>query len=349
VMVSFVTVLMATSFGWQMAFIIIGAIGFLWLIFWHFGFHSPENHPNLSPEELAHIKSDQAQNEEKLKLHWTTLLRFKQIWPFLLAKLLTDPVWWFYLYWLPSYLAKERGQNILGSAYLLTAIYTAASFGSIAGGWLSGHLIKSGWRIATARYAAMGIAAVCAPFAILAYYTDNFTLCLVLLGVVTAAHQAWSANLFTSATDLFPSKVTGSVVGLGATTGGLGGMFLTLLAALSIQWVGNQSVVFVWAGLMHPLSLLIFWLVLGRDFKMADVDAVIETNKISRPLAMAGAGLIVLGLVLVGLIYANWDVAVAAAKLAGAAQAATAAVGVVLVGLALLYAGLRRQPMVQVA
>ena len=94
-------------------------------------------------------KSDQAQSQEKLKLHWTTLLRFKQIWPFLLGKLLTDPVWWFYLYWLPSYLAKERGQNILGSAYLLTAIYTAASVGSIAGGWLSGALIKRGWRIAT--------------------------------------------------------------------------------------------------------------------------------------------------------------------------------------------------------
>jgi MFS transporter, ACS family, hexuronate transporter len=349
VMISFVTVMMATSFGWQMAFIIIGAIGFLWLIFWQIGFHAPEKHPNLSPEELAHIKSDQAQNVEKLNLHWTTLLRFKQIWPFLLAKLLTDPVWWFYLYWLPSYLAKERGQNILGSAYLLTAIYTAASVGSIAGGWLSGHLIKRGWRIATARYAAMGIAAVCAPFAILAYYTNSFVLCLILLGVVTAAHQAWSANLFTSATDLFPSKVTGSVVGLGATTGGLGGMFLTLLAALSIQWVGNQSVVFVWAGLMHPLSLLIFWLVLGRDFKMANVDAVLETNKVSRPLIMAGAGLIALGLILVGLIYANWDVAVAAAKLAGAAQAATAAVGVALVGLTLLYAGMRKQAMVTVA
>jgi len=349
VMISFVTVLMAESFGWQTAFVIIGAIGFIWLIFWQIGFNSPEKHPNLSPEELAHIKSDQAQNEEKLKLHWTTLLRFKQIWPFLLAKLLTDPVWWFYLYWLPSYLAKERGQNILGSAYLLTAVYTAASFGSIAGGWLSGHLIKSGWRIATARYAAMGIAAVCAPFAILAYYTSSFTLCLILLGVVTAAHQAWSANLFTTATDLFPSKVTGSVVGLGATTGGLGGMFLTLLAAMSIQWVGNQSVVFVWAGLMHPLSLLIFWLVLGKNFTMANVDAVIDTNKVSRPLAMAGVGLIVLGLALVGLIWSNWDVAVAAAKLAGAAQAATAAVGVGLVGLALLYAGLRKQAMVQVA
>ena len=93
--------------------------------------------------------------------------------------------------------------------------------------------------------------------------------------------------------------MTGSVVGLGATTGGLGGMFLTLLAAMSIQWIGNQSAVFVWAGLMHPLSLLIFWLVLGRDFKMADVDAVLDTSKVSRPLAAAGVALIVVGLVLV--------------------------------------------------
>jgi len=194
----------------------------------------------------------------------------------------------------------------------------------------------------------MGIAAVCAPFAILAYYTDSFALCLVLLGVVTAAHQAWSANLFTSATDLFPSKVTGSVVGLGATTGGLGGMFLTLLAAMSIQWIGNQSGVFVWAGLMHPLSLLIFWLVLGRDFKMADVDAVLHTNRISKPLVAAGGALIALGLALVALIWANWELCVQAAKLAGAAQAATAAVGVALVGLTLLYAGMRRTPEVAV-
>ncbi|HTK48958.1 MAG TPA: MFS transporter [Gemmatimonadaceae bacterium] len=343
VMVSFITVMIAESFGWQFAFIAIGAIGFVWLIFWQIGFHPPKQHPRLSPEELAYIESDQAQSQEKLRLSWTTLLRFKQIWPFLLAKLLTDPVWWFYLYWLPSYLAKERGQDILGSAFLLTGIYTAASVGSILGGWLSGWLIGRGWRIATARYAAMGIAAVCAPFAILAYYTSSFILCLVLLGLVTAAHQAWSANLFTTATDLFPSKVAGSVVGLGATTGGLGGMFLTLLAAMSIQWVGNQSVVFVWAGLMHPLSLLIFWLVLGRNFRMADVDAVLETNRISKPLAMAGGALIALGIVLTAVIWANWDASVRATSLAGAAQAATAAVGVALIGGALLYAGLHKE------
>ncbi|HEV7992530.1 MAG TPA: MFS transporter [Gemmatimonadaceae bacterium] len=343
VMVSFLTVMAATHWGWQWAFVAIGAIGFVWLIAWQRLFYAPEQHPNLSPEELAHIKSDQAQNQEKLHLHWTALLRFKQIWPFLLGKLLTDPVWWFYLYWLPSYLNKERGQDILGSAFLLTGIYTAASLGSIAGGWLSGHLISRGWRVASARYAAMSIAAVCAPFAILAYYTNSFTLCIILIGVVTSAHQCWSANLFTSATDLFPSKVTGSVVGLGATTGGIGGMFLTLLAAMSIQWIGNQSAVFVWAGLMHPLALLIFWFTLGRDFKMARVDDVLDMSKKSMPLIAAGASLIALGIALVSAIYLNWDKCVAATSKAGAAQALTAAIGVALLGAALFYAGQSRK------
>src|SRR5215212_2607309 len=178
VMVSFITVMIAERFGWQFAFIAIGAIGFLWLIFWQVGFHPPEQHPNLSAEELAHIKSDQVQNQERLKLHWTTLLRFKQIWPFLLAKLLTDPVWWFYLYWLPSYLAKERGQNILGSAGLLAVIYTGASVGSIVGGWLSGSLIGKGWAVGAARLGAMLLPAVFMPGAILAYCTANFALCV---------------------------------------------------------------------------------------------------------------------------------------------------------------------------
>jgi ACS family hexuronate transporter-like MFS transporter len=349
VMISFITVWLAQSYGWQAAFVAIGAFGFIWLIFWQIGFHAPEKHPNLSPEELAHIQSDRAQNQEKLKLHWTALLRFKQIWPFLLGKLLTDPVWWFYLYWLPSYLAKERGRNPLNSAFLLTGIYTVASLGSILGGWLSGFLIGRGWRVASARYAAMSIAAVCAPFAIVAYYTSSITLSIVLIGVVTAAHQAWSANLFTSATDLFPSKVTGSVVGLGATTGGIGGMFLTLLAAMSIQWIGNQSAVFVWAGMMHPLSLLIFWFTLGRNFEMADVDKVLNMDRKSKPLIIAGGVLIAVGIALTTLIYLNWEICVKAASLAGAAQALTAGIGVGLIGATLLYAGQsRKQPVIAV-
>ncbi len=339
VMVSFGTVMLATTFGWPWAFITIGAIGFLWLAFWGYGYHSPEKHARLSPKELAYIRSDQPPAEEKLHIHWTALLRYGQIWPFLIAKFMTDPVWWFYLYWLPSYLEKERGRNPLKSALLLAVIYTFASIGSIVGGWLSGFLIGRGWRVGPARYLAMLIPAVCMPGSIIAYYTQHFGLCIGLISLATACHQGWSANVFTSATDMFPSRVAGSVVGLGATAGGIGGMFLTLLAGMSIQWTGTQKAVFIWAGLMHPISLIIYRLWIGKEFKTVDVDKPLDRTKWHRGLLVSGLILGVIGAALSVLIYQNWEVCVAAAKLAGAAQAATAAIGVLLIGLVLIYAG----------
>jgi MFS transporter, ACS family, aldohexuronate transporter len=343
VMVSFATVWLATTFGWQWSFIAIGLIGFLWLFFWQVAFDQPEKHPRVSGAELAYIRAGQPKVEEKLRLPWTALLRYRQIWPFLIAKFLTDPVWWFYLYWLPSYFEKERGQNALKSAGLLAVIYTGASIGSIFGGWLSGHLIGKGWKVAVARYTAMLIPAVCMPLSILAYYTQNFAACIALVSLATASHQAWSANVFTSATDLFPSKVSGSVVGLGATTGGIGGMFLTLIAALVIQWTGKQQMIFIWAGLMHPISLLIYWLWLRTKFDPVDVDRPLDLSQAHKPLLTAGSLIGLVGVVLATLIYFNWDVCVKAAKLAGAAQAATAAVGIIIIGAALIYAGKGRK------
>lgn len=343
VMVSGVTVWLAESFGWSWAFITIGALGFIWLLFWRTGFETPERSKHVSPGELAYIQAGRPAAEQKLQLPWTTLLRYRQIWPFLIAKFLTDPVWWFYLYWLPSYLSKERGRDPLKSALLLALIYTGASVGSIIGGWLSGFLIGRGWKIGAARYGAMLAPALLMPFSIVAYYTQSFTLCVVLISLATACHQAWSANVFTSATDLFPSKVAGSVVGLGATTGGIGGMFLTLLAAMVIQWTGNQKLVFIWAGCMHPLSLFLYWLWLRTDFTPADVDNPPDESRANAPLLAAGAALAVLGVVFGMLIWKNWDVCVKAAKLAGAAQAATAACGVAIIGIALAYAGKAKQ------
>lgn len=343
VMISFVVVWLAERFGWQWAFVLIGAFGFIWLIFWKWGFDVPERSKHVSAGELAYIKAGRTGPEEKLHLHWTTLLRYRQIWPFLIAKFLTDPVWWFYLYWLPSYLSKERGRNPLDSALLLALIYTGASVGSVAGGWFSGFLIGRGWRVGAARYAAMLLPAVLMPLAIVAYYTSSFALCVTLISLATACHQGWSANVFTSATDLFPSKVSGSVVGLGATTGGIGGMFLTLLAAMTIQWTGTQKLIFIWAGLMHPLSLLIYWFWLGNKFQMADVDNPPDVSQTNRPLVTGGIVLTIVGAAFAVLIAMNWETCVQAAKLAGAAQAATAAVGVALIGATLAYAGLPKK------
>ena len=345
VMISFGTVWLAESFGWQWAFITIGLIGFVWLIFWRWGFDRPEASPRVSPGELDYIRSGQGPPVETLRLPWTTLLRFRQIWPFLIAKFLTDPVWFFYLYWLPSYLAKERGRDPMKSALLIALIYTGAAVGSIVGGWFSGFLIGRGWRVGAARYGAMLLPAVLMPLSIVAYNTTSFALCVALISLATACHQAWSANVFTSATDLFPARVSGSVVGLGATTGGLGGMFLTLLAAMTIQWTGNQKLVFIWAGLMHPLSLFIYWLWLRTDFTPADIDAPRDVSQRNLPLLSSGAVLAVLGTMLAALIATNWEVCVKAAKLSGAVQAATAAGGVIIIGAALIYAGLpKRNP-----
>jgi ACS family hexuronate transporter-like MFS transporter len=182
------------------------------------------------------------------------------------------------------------------------------------------------------------------PCAIFAYYTSSFTVCVALITLATACHQAWSANIFTTATDLFPAKVSGAVVGLGATTGGIGGMFMTLLAALTIEWTGNQQLIFIWAGVMHPISLLIYWLWLKGTFTMANVDRLPDLGRASQPLLAAGSILGVAGVALVGVIAANWRACVQAARLAGAAQAVTAAVGVTLIGAALLYAGTARAP-----
>ncbi len=339
VMVSFATVMLATAYGWRWAFVMIGVIGFGWLVFWIIGYNIPERHGRLSPGEFAYIRADQPKAEKSLQVHWTTLLRYSTIWPFLLAKFMTDPVWWFYLYWLPSYLDKERGRNPLKSALLLAVIYTGASIGSVIGGWLSGFLIGKGWRVGAARYVAMLSTAVWMPGAIVAYYTDNFGLCIALISLATACHQGWSATIFTSATDMFPAKVAGSVVGLGSMAGAIGGMFMTLLAGMSIQWFGTQKYVFIWAGLMHPLCLIIYRLWIGREFRVADVDKPADMSLRHRGLLVAGTFLGLLGLGLAFLIYANWEACVAAARLAGAAQAATAAVGVLVIGLALLYAG----------
>jgi ACS family hexuronate transporter-like MFS transporter len=331
---------LATTFGWQAAFFAIGVVGFFWLYFWQRSFFAPEDHPRLSRAELDYIRAGQPPTEKSVHLPWTALLRFREIWPFLIGKLITDPVWWFFLFWLPSYLERERGQNPLRSAWLLALIYTGATVGSIAGGWLSGHLINRGWKVGPARMTTMLIAAACMPGAILAYYTDSFWLSVVLIMLATACHQAWSANLFTSATDLFPARVSGSVVGLGATTGGIGGMFMTLLAALAVQWTGNQQIVFIFAGLMHPLSLLIFWLWLRGRFDQVDIGRPQDLAKRNQPLIVSGSTIALLGVALIALIASNWQLCVAAATLSGAVTAATAAGGVFLIGITLVYAGL---------
>ena len=183
------------------------------------------------------------------------LLRYREIWPFLIGKLITDPVWWFYLFWLPVVsrprTRPECAQGRLLGRHDLRRIVDRFDSRRLA----VGHLIKRGWTVGKARMTTMGLAAIFMPSSIVAYYAESFVVCVAFISLATACHQAWSANLFTNATDLFPQKVSGSVVGLGATAGGIGGMFMTLLVGLAVQWTGTQQIAFVLAGVMHLIAL----------------------------------------------------------------------------------------------
>jgi ACS family hexuronate transporter-like MFS transporter len=279
------------------------------------------------------------------RVPWTAVLRYRQAWAVLLGKMLTDPVWWFYLYWLPSYLNRERGVSALTASVMLLYPYIAADVGSVGGGWLSGFLIKRGWPVGSARLVAMGLFALCMPGAIWAVFTQNFVLALSLISLATAAHQAWSANIFTLASDMFPKTLVGSVVGLAGMAGAIGGMFMTLIAGGMLQWTGSYVPLFVLAGLMHPLAFGAILFFGGRKLEPADV-AVERTTARSAALVTAGAVMALAGAALALLVAAQWDAIVATTRsLSAAAQGLTASVGVMLLGFALLYAGRgRREP-----
>jgi MFS transporter, ACS family, hexuronate transporter len=339
---------LAIKWHWQAVFIISGVLGLIWLVFWLWLYREPEEHPTLTAQERAFIEQDRppAAPATARRVHWTELLRRRQVWPFLLGKFLTDPVWWFYLFWLSSYLKDVRKLTPSAVAWWLIIPYLAADVGSIGGGWISGRLIKKGWNVAPARYVAMGICAACMPCAIIAVLTDQFWLALTCISLATAGHQGWSANLFTTASDMFPTSLTGSVVGLGGTSGAIGGMFMALIVGLTLEWTGkNYLYIFFWAGTMHPLSLLLYFLIVRNRFdKVDDTPA----DRASRPV-LIGAGLAAALAGLIGIIMttSNWNYMVKVTKVSGAAGGVTAAVGVTLIGLLLLYAGLPKRHVAQ--
>jgi MFS transporter, ACS family, hexuronate transporter len=342
-------VAIATAWGWQSAFVFIGVLGLVWLVFWQKFFNTPEKHPSLKPAELEYIKAGLPPATQSVKVPWHMLLRYREIWPFLIGKFITDPVWWFYLFWLPSYLERERGQNPLNAGFWVAVIYTGSSVGSILGGWLSGHLMKRGWPVGKARMTTMMLAAIFMPGSIFAYYADSFTTCVVFITLATACHQAWSANLFTNATDLFPQKVSGSVVGLGATAGGIGGMFMTLLVGLAVQWTGTQQIAFILAGVMHVLALTLFWFWFKARFVQVNVDAGLDTRAMHKALMIAGVMILAVGMWLLWFVSQRWEYIVGIVKFSGALQAAIAAGGFGIIGLALIYAGMPKRVALPIA
>jgi ACS family hexuronate transporter-like MFS transporter len=222
---------LAFTFGWRSAFIAAGIAGFAWLVPWLTRYDVPERIPTLSPEELAHIRSDAGTEEQNddagSRMTTFAILRHRQAWSFIVAKFLTDPVWWFFLIWLPDYFKKTRGLSIKDSWVHLVTIYSIVTALSIAGGWLSGYLTRRGYGVTRARKIAMFTFACTVLPILLVTRVGNWP-AVVLIGIAGASHQAWSANLFTSASDMFPKKAVATVVGIGGTAGSLGGILFPI-------------------------------------------------------------------------------------------------------------------------
>ncbi|HYK90276.1 MAG TPA: MFS transporter, partial [Acidobacteriota bacterium] len=202
--------------------------------------------------------------ESSAKVPWLKLLPHRQTWAFVAAKFTADPIWWFYLFWLAKYLDKTYQVTLGKLAAPLVVIYIVSDVGSICGGWLSSSLIKRGWSVNSARKTAMLICGLCVIPVIFAWRSSNMWVAVGFIGLATAAHQAWSANVFTLASDMFPRRAVGSVVGLGGMGGAVGGILLATLTGAVLQRTGSYQPIFILAGTIYLVALLIVHLLSPR-------------------------------------------------------------------------------------
>jgi len=270
---------LAYTWGWRSAFVAAGGAGLLWLVFWLPLYELPERSRRLQAAELAHIQSDGLTDVSVQRISAARILRQRQAWAFILAKFLTDPVWWFFLIWLPDFFKKTRGLDIKHSWVHLVAIYSVVTVLSIVGGWLTGHLTRRGYSVSRARKTSMFVAA-CLVVPIFAVTQVGDWSAVLLIGLAGAAHQAWSANLFTSASDTFPKRAVASVVGFGGMAGSLGGILFPLYSGKLLdrfQASGNVTAGYaILFGICGSAYLLAFALnhVLAPKFEVIEFGEV---------------------------------------------------------------------------
>jgi ACS family hexuronate transporter-like MFS transporter len=237
-----VLVVLTSAYGWRASFALTALSGLVWLLIWLAVYRRPPH---------------QMEGEALPPVTWREALRDRRTTGIAWIKFLTDGVWWFYLFWLPPYLFDARKLNLNQIGWALPAIYMMAGVGSVAGGWLAGFWIRRGWPVANARRAVMAIVAICMPVAATAVFTSNIVLAIALISLATAGHQAWTANLFTIPSDIFPKATVASVVGIGGCAGGLGGfLFSAILPAYVVTYFGYVPM-FVLAGVLHPLAWMV--------------------------------------------------------------------------------------------
>lgn len=246
------------AWGWYEAFIFTGIIGFIWLAFWLVVYKRPEDHKSLTKNELSYIQSDPI--EPAKQIPWRQLFPHRQTWAFGIGKFLTDPIWWVYLFWLPDFLNKQHGLDLKNFGIPLAVIYIIADIGSIGGGYISSTLIKRGWTINRSRKTAMLICALAVVPIIFASITSNLWIAVLLIGIAAAAHQGWSANIFTLSSDMFPKQAVGSVVGIGGMLGAIGGMIMSPLVGWILDKTGSYVPIFIIAASAYLVALAIIHL-----------------------------------------------------------------------------------------
>jgi MFS transporter, ACS family, hexuronate transporter len=252
----------ASRWGWQAAFLVTGVLSAIWVTAWLLTYRTPDNQPKLSAAERAYIGHESA--VATTRVPWSRLLRHRQAWAFIAAKFITDPIWWFFLFWLPKFLHAQYGLTLLGLGLPLIVIFLLADAGSVAGGWFAGRLIKRGWSINRARKVAMLTCALVVVPVILAAKASHLWLAVALVGLATAGHQGWSANVYTLTSDLFPRRAVASVVGIGGFAGAVGGMLISTVIGLLLQATKSYVPVFLLAGSAYLVALVLVQVLIPR-------------------------------------------------------------------------------------
>ncbi len=242
--------LVTLRWGWKSAFLITGALGFIWLLFWILFYNKPENDKHLSETEKAHILQDDPQ-EQHTRLSWKSILSYRQTWGICLARFVTDPIWWFFLYWLPKFLNTNHGIDLTHIGLPLVVIYLVSIGGSVSGGWFSSYLINRGKNPLAARKRTILLMALLVVPIFFASVTTNLWTAVILISMATFAHQGYAANIFTLVSDIYPKNGVGSVTGLAGFAGAIGGVLFSAGTGLILQYTGSYYFVFGIASLAY--------------------------------------------------------------------------------------------------
>src|SRR5271155_1114574 len=252
----------AVHLGWRWAFVLTGALGFAWLLLWLLVYRTPQQHSYCTQREREYIQSDLEVSAGKIK--WAQLLPHRQTWAFVAGKFMIDPIWWFYLFWIPDFLQRAHGLDLTQIRMPIVVIYVISDVGSVSGGWLSSWLIERGMTVNASRKIAMLVCALAVLPIVFAYRVRGLWPAVLLIGLAAAAHQGFSCNLFTLPSDMFPSRAVGSVVGIGGMAGAVGGRLIAKLVGYVLQWTGSYMIPFLLAGSAYLIALALVHLLAPR-------------------------------------------------------------------------------------